>query len=269
MPEIPKLDDVAVCMQNGDPEKALEVLKDRIRHDSGNAELRLSLAQLESINGNWDKALSAADTASTLDSDRALLCQQWKLQIQAEITRAEVFAGKKTAIVMGEPEAWMAGMQDALRMDAEGQSEAADKARRHAMENAPARSGKINGAAFEWLCDADERVGPAFEAVINGRYTWIPQSVVNSIHVKSPVEMIDLVWAEAVIRLKNGGETTAFMPARYPGSESSEDGKIRLGRLTTFETTPGGTSTGLGQRLFATNLDDYPLMQCSDIQFDD
>jgi hypothetical protein len=38
------------------------------------------------ILGHWDKAMSAADTASTLDMARGLLCQQWKLQIAAEQT---------------------------------------------------------------------------------------------------------------------------------------------------------------------------------------
>jgi type VI secretion system protein ImpE len=50
-------------------------------------------------------------------------------------------------------------MQDSLRLDAEGQAEAADVARRSALEDAPARSGRINGMAFEWMCDADERIG--------------------------------------------------------------------------------------------------------------
>ena len=269
MAEIPQLNDVAGFIQSGDSAKALDALKERIRHDAGNADLRLSLAQLEMITGNWKKASDAADTASTLDSSRELLCQQWKLLIQAEETRTEVFAGRKTAIVMGDPEPWIAGLQDALRLDSEGHGEAADAARRHAMEAAPARSGRIDGNAFAWLCDADERIGPTFEAVINGRYTWVPQAVVTHMEFHKPAEMIDLVWSEAVIRLKNGGETTALMPTRYPGSESSEDGKIQLARLSTFQETAGGTSCGLGQRMFATDADDYPILQTTTIEFDD
>ena len=267
MSDAAQIADVGQCIAQNDPAGALDALKAHIRQDAGNADLRMSLAALEMINGDYDKALAAADAASTMDTERGLLCQQWKLQIMAEQTRAEVFAGKTTAIVMGDPEAWIAGMQDALRMDAQGNAEAADAARRHALESAPARAGTINGTAFEWLCDADERIGPAFEAIINGRYTWVPQSVVISMHFKKPSELIDLVWSEVTIKLNNGGETAALMPARYPGSEVSDDGATRLARMTSFDTTAGGTTIGLGQRVLATDTDDHAQMTIDTIEF--
>ena len=32
----------------------------------------------------------------------------------------------------------------------------------------------IDGKAFAWMADADMRLGPVLEAVINGRYYWVP-----------------------------------------------------------------------------------------------
>jgi type VI secretion system protein ImpE len=263
------LAEVAEHIRQGDPGAALAGLKERIRTEPSNAELRLSLAQLEAISGNWEKAMAAADTASTLDIERGLLCQQWKLQIAAEQTRAEVFAGKRTAIVMGEPEPWIAGMQDALRLDSDGEAKAADAARRAALDNAPARSGTINGTPFAWLCDADERLGPVFEAIINGRYMWVPQSAITAVKFHAPSELIDLVWVEAIFRFANGGETAGLMPVRYPDSHANEDPNIILGRLTSFDTTAGGTNIGLGQRLLATDANDYPVLQIDTINFTD
>ena len=57
------------------------------------------------------------------------------------------------------------------------------------------------------------------------------------------------------------------MPVRYPGSEQAEDGRIRLARLTTFDATTSGTQIGLGQRLFATDDADHPLLQTRLIEF--
>ena len=262
------LADMSAGLAAGDPEAALDALKATVRSHPGDAALRLTLSQLQMVNGNWEKALEAADTAGTLDTEQTLLCQQWNLQIKAEEARAEVFAGKTTAFVMGDPLPWVAALQDALRLDAEGQHEAATKARRQAMDAAPALSGRIGETAFEWLCDADERIGPCFEAVVNGRYSWIPQTVVRSVTFQSPRELVDFVWAEAVVRLGNGGETTAMMPVRYPGSEASDDGRIRMARLTEFSTTAGGTNVGLGQRLFATNEADHPILDTRSIEFD-
>ena len=267
MPETPILQDVADLLGQNDPEAALEALKGHVRREVGDAGLRLTLAQLELINGDWDKADAALDATGTLDPERALLCQQWRLQTEAERTRAEVFAGRKTAFVMGDPQPWIASLQDALRLDAEGEAKAADTSRRHALESAPARSGTIDGTPFEWLCDADERIGPIFEAIVNGRYTWIPQGVVQSVSIPRPSELIDSVWSEAVIRLTNGGETGVMMPVRYPGSEHAEDGRLRLARLTSFEASEGGTQIGLGQRLFVTEEDDHPLLQTRQIEF--
>ena len=261
------LQDVSDCLGRHDPQAALDALKGHVRHEVGDAGLRLSLAQLELVNGDWDKAAAALDATGTLDPERAMLCQQWRVQIEAERTRAEVFAGRKTAFVIGEPAPWIAAMQDALRLDAQGEETAADAGRRQALESAPARSGTIDGTAFEWLCDADERLGPIFEAIVNGRYTWIPQDVVQSITIPSPRELIDGVWSEVVVRLTNGGETGVMMPVRYPGSEQAEDGRIRLARLTTFDATTGGTQIGLGQRLFATDDADHPLLQTRLIEF--
>ena len=168
---------------------------------------------------------------------------------------------------MGEPEPWIASLQDALRLDAEGETAAAEASRSHALESAPARSGTIDGTDFEWLCDADGRIGPIFEAIVNGRYTWIPQTVVQTVTIPAPRELVDSVWSEAVFRLTNGGETGAMMPVRYPGSESADDGRLRLARLTSFEGAEDGTQVGLGQRLFATEEDDHPLLQTRQIEF--
>ena len=29
-------------------------------------------------------------------------------------------------------------------------------------------------SAFEWIADADDRLGPVLEAIVNGRYYWVP-----------------------------------------------------------------------------------------------
>ena len=34
--------------------------------------------------------------------------------------------------------------------------------------------GSLNGQPFEWVADADSRLGPVMEAIINGRYYWVP-----------------------------------------------------------------------------------------------
>ena len=84
---------------------------------------------------------------------------------------------------------------------------------------------------------------------------------------KPPADLLDMVWTEVVMKLQNGGETAAMMPVRYPDSHSDPEGKIRLSRMTSFGETPGGTRTGLGQRLFATDVEDHAQLETREIQF--
>ena len=44
------------------------------------------------------------------------------------------------------------------------------------MDDAPTAAGTVNGRRFEWIADADSRLGPMLEVIINGRYGWLPMA---------------------------------------------------------------------------------------------
>jgi type VI secretion system protein ImpE len=98
------------------------------------------------------------------------------------------------------------------------------------------------------------------EAVINGRYYWVPFSRLTRIDIEPPTDLRDIVWMPAHLQFENGGESVALIPTRYPGSESSTDGLVVLARKTIWEETAPDTPYGLGQRILATDVDDVPLM---------
>jgi type VI secretion system protein ImpE len=64
----------------------------------------------------------------------------------------------------------------------------------------------------------------------------------------------------------NGGSVPGHIPARYPGSIESGDDALRLGRRTDWRPQPEETYLGLGQRVFATNDGDHPLLECRTIE---
>ena len=101
-------------------------------------------------------------------------------------------------------------------------SEAVDL-RTQAFELAPAISGSIDGVAFEWLADADSRLGPVLEVIFNGRYYWIPFQQIQYIELEAPVDLRDVVWMPAQFTWVNGGTASGLIPTRYPGAENSED----------------------------------------------
>jgi type VI secretion system protein ImpE len=176
-----------------------------------------------------------------------------------------VFDGKAKPMVIGKPEEWVALLLEALRLTTAGQYEQAAELRGRAFEQAPTTAGRVGERDFQWIADADSRFGPTLEAVINGRYCWVPFSRLLAIRVEPVKDLRDLAWAPAALTYSTGGETVAFIPTRYPGTEAEGD-RLRLARLTEWREKPGQTYLGVGQRILATDSGDIPLLEARELQ---
>jgi type VI secretion system protein ImpE len=55
---------------------------------------------------------------------------------------------------------------------------------------------------------------------------------------------------------------------RYSGTELSDDGALRLSRKTGWIDTPGGSVTGIGQRMLATDGGEFPVLDVRTIELD-
>jgi type VI secretion system protein ImpE len=106
------------------------------------------------------------------------------------------------------------------------------------------------------------------EAVVNGRYYWLPFSRLKEVRIEKPTDLRDLVWTPAYLTLSNGGETVALIPTRYPGSEASPDGAIRMARKTTWTECSPDAFLGLGQRILATDQGEVSLMDIRTLVLD-
>jgi type VI secretion system protein ImpE len=123
----------------------------------------------------------------------------------------------------------------------------------------------MNGSPFDWSADADMRLGPVLEVIINGRYFWLPFTQVQSLEIEPPSDLRDTVWTAGTLTLVNGGELAALIPTRYPGS-SEADPQAMLARATDFEDCGAETFIGIGQRLLATDTGDMPLLDLRELQ---
>ena len=255
-------------LNEGNLKEALAQLQDQVRRDPGNAKLRTFLFQLLSLTGNWERALTQLNVAGELDAGVLAMVQTYREALRCEALRAEVFAGRRSPLVFGKPEQWVALLLEALRLASEGQSARSQQVRDQAFEMAPTTGGRIGDRAFEWIADADPRIGPMLEAIVNGRYYWVPFNRIKTVQIDPPEDLRDLVWAPAHFVWANGGETVGLIPTRYPGSEQTEDGAIRLARRTEWLDSGDGLHTGLGQRMLATDIDEFPLLEIRRIDLD-
>jgi type VI secretion system protein ImpE len=253
---------------SGDPDAELARLENEIRGNPGDARLRTYLFQLLALRGRWDRALSQLQMTAQLDKAALPMAQTYREAIRCEVYRAEVFAGRRQPSIFGEPPAWAGGLVESLRLLAQGGVAQAEAMRGEALEAAPTSSGRIGDTAFEWIADADSRLGPMCETIIDGKYVWVPFTALSGIKVEPPTDLRDLVWASGQLAFTNGGGTVALLPTRYPGSESSQDPGIFLARKTVWEERGPETFVGLGQRLWATDGGEFPLLDARDIALD-
>lgn len=255
-------------LREGRIEESLTQLQQQVRADPSNPKLRIFLFQLLAVLGQWERALKQLTVAGELDAGALAMVQTYRETLRCEALRAEVFAGRRAPLVFGEPEPWIALLLEALRLMGEGKAAQAQSLRDEAFEAAPATSGEIDGTPFAWLADADTRLGPVLEAVVNGRYYWIPLHRIQEVRLDEPADLRDVVWMPAHFSWANGGENVGLIPTRYPGSEAAEDGQLRLARKTEWAEAEGGAYLGLGQRMLATDAGEYPLMDVRSIRLD-
>lgn len=248
-------------LKSGDVSAALAHLQEQIRAKPADAKLRVFLFQLLCVRGEWERALNQLKVASGLDASALAMAQMYGEAVRCEAVRRDVFDGKKVPLIFGEPEQWLALLIESLLVAGRGEKERSAELRSTAFEQAEASAGEINGQPFEWIADADSRLGPVLEAVINGKYYWVPFSRLATVTLEEPEDLRDMVWMPAQLQFENGGEQVALIPTRYPGSEASDDGLIALARKTVWQEVGPDTHYGLGQRLLATDVADVPLLE--------
>ena len=245
--------------------ECLAALQGEVRGSPADAKLRTFLAQLLMLTGDWDRAVNQLQVAGELDASALPMKHAYSAAIQCERLRAAVFEGERLPLILGDPPEWIAPLLQALATLAKGHPEEAAGLRERGLEGAPATAGSVNGTAFDWIADADSRLGPVLEVVLDGAYYWAPFSRVRRIVIEPPADVRDLAWVPVQITWSNEGEAVGFIPARYPGSERSEDDQLRMARKTEWRDLGGGAFAGLGQRIFATSADEIGLLEVREL----
>ncbi len=284
---IPAVADARSMLRAEGPHAALEQLKKEVRKAPREPRLRTFLFQLFCVFAEWERALTQLTVVSELDPLALPMAQTYRAAIRCEMLRERVFAGTRSPTMLGEPQAWMSLLVEATRVLATGATTEAAGLRDAAFEEAPAAAGKLfmavarptglvteatTGLAgigeaqpFQWIADADQRLGPVLEAIVDGKYYWVPFTRISRIDVEAPADLRDQIWMPAHFTWSTGGKTVGFIPTRYPGSAAA-DADLALSRRTEWREA-GGWELGLGQRMLATDADEVALMDLRRIEF--
>jgi len=245
----------------GDLAGCLAQLQSDVRRQPADGKLRVFLAQLLMVSGEWERALTQLGVAAELDAGALPMLHAYSAAIQCERLRAQVFAGARSPLVLGEPLPWIAALLQAMTLS--GAQAAALRA--DALGRAEAIAGSLNGAPFEWLADADSRLGPVLEVFLNGAYYWAPFERIQRIVIEAPADIRDLVWIPAQLTWANGGEAMGLIPVRYPGSELDRDDTIRLARKTQWQPLGDSQYFGFGQRILSSDSQEIGLLDVREL----
>lgn len=245
--------------------ESLQSLQSEVRQRPADAKLRIFLAQLLMVSGDWDRALNQLSVVGELDAGALPMVHTYRAAITCERLRAGVFEGKRSPLIFGDPQEWIAQLLQSLTLRGQGHAGQAQEMAAAALESAPATAGSLNGNPFEWIADADSRLGPILEVLLNGAYYWVPFARIRQIKLEAPADARDLVWMPAQFTWSNGGEALGLIPTRYPGSERSGDEAICLSRKTEWQSLGGDAYGGLGQRLLTTSADELGLLDVREL----
>ncbi|MFT6903801.1 MAG: type VI secretion system protein ImpE [Oleiphilaceae bacterium] len=255
-------------IKNGNPAEAKKALMGMVREDPANVDHRVFLFQLCCVLGDYDRALNQLNVIGEMSPKALAMVQTYREVLQCEGLRQSVFRGEKTPLFFGEPEPWVGDIFESLKLQALGKSVEASQLRAAAYDQISTVSGTINEEPFQWIADADSRIGPMLEVIMNGKYYWVPFEHIAKIEIEAPEDLRDYVWLAANFTWKNEGQVVGFIPSRYPGSESAEDGLIQLARKTEWVPILDDAYSGLGQKMMATDENDYALFDIREIVFD-
>lgn len=234
----------------GDVAAARAALVEEVRSRPDDRKARMFLSQLLLVLGEWDKALTHMKALANLSPEALTLFTAYDRAVTAEKTREAVFAGKATPEGLAPGGPWFELLLQALAAETKGEAEKAATLRADAFDQAPETKGDADGAAFDFIADADSRFGPAIEAVVDGKYGLIPFETITELSLDGVRDLRDLVWMPARMTLKTGQSGHVFLPVRYPGAATDADSAIRLARKTDWEDHGDLGNHGRGQRVF-------------------
>ena len=232
-------------LSQGDLDSARATLVAAVKQNPSDTQARMFLFQLMAVMGEWDKADAQLRALASVTPEAQMLAAAYSPLLQAAKMRAAAFSGEGSVPLLFPGPAWLSDLAASIDAFAKGDVAQGESLRDQAFDQVGDLAGRWNDKAFQWICDVDSRFGPAFEAVIAGRWGLIAFEAVREIKSEGPLDLKDSVWLPVEMTLKSGEAFSGFLLVLYPLSERAAS-PLRLGRQTQWQEN----GSGLGQKVY-------------------
>jgi type VI secretion system protein ImpE len=102
--------------------------------------------------------------------------------------------------------------------------------------------------------------------MVAGGYRWLPFDDLASLNKDAPAGLLDLVWSQVDLVLRDGSSLKAYMPMRYPVAATDRDA-ILMARETVWSELGRTGVHARGQKMWATDAGDLPLLDLRSCTF--
>ena len=238
--------EAAALIRAGDLAEARARLVEEVKRAPANPEKRLALAELLIILGEWDKADTHLDLASTQDPTWAQVSALLRQLVRAAAHRDDVFAHGRPPDLVTDP---TPRIEAGLRILAEARA-GGDAAALRAEADArfAGLAVDLEGAPLAGWRDGDDRTADVLEVLTStGKYVWVSFDQVASLVLRPIEQPRDRVWRPAELDVVDGPTGVVYLPMIYPAAGSPLTDAQRLGKETDW-TEAHGLGCGVGQR---------------------
>ena len=102
------------AVRGGDPKGALAHLTAAVRAAPNQVALRIFMAQLLCVLGQWERAHTQLNVVAEMDAGTGPMREMVGHALRCELVRAAVFAGRRSPMVFGQPDEWLALLIESL-----------------------------------------------------------------------------------------------------------------------------------------------------------
>ena len=131
------------AVRAGNPQQALVALTAAVKASPAKPALRIFLAQLLCVTGAWERAHTQLNVVADMDATTGPMREMVGHALRCELLRAAVFEGKRSPMVFGQPDEWLAMLIESMLQSGQGASDLV----------APARGTRLRGRAGHQRAD--------------------------------------------------------------------------------------------------------------------
>jgi type VI secretion system protein ImpE len=252
--------------QSGQLGEALSELTSEVKANPTDASRRAFLFELLCFAGEWDRAEKQLGVISQMSAGAEMGATVYLNNIKGERARQRLLTEGLAPHFLSEPPPYVDLHLEAVNRLREGNVAEARATLDRAEEDRPAFAGELDCAPFEDFRDYDDLFAPVLELIVMDKYTWLPFEQVRRVEIAPPTQLRDLVWAVANVETTER-ELKAFVPARYAGSEKSENDLVRLGRMTDWRDLGESLYAGAGLRILIADGEEKSLFSFKTVSF--